>query len=150
MSKNSKSSKKSATTPKKITKLPAVAKKHSIVRELDHGHYSGAGQSRSVVSYNSKAEWETFWASHGSNLHPAPKVPKVDFRKFTVLAAFMGHKSSGGFGIKIESVRDDGTNLVVTVKESFPSGMSTMATTSPFHMIVTEKSNKPLKVEWTR
>ncbi|MBY0359115.1 MAG: protease complex subunit PrcB family protein [Candidatus Obscuribacterales bacterium] len=150
MTKNSKSSKKSATAPKKITKLPATGKVHSIVRELDKGSTSAAGKQRSVVALNNKEEWEKLWTSHGSNHRPAPQCPKIDFRKHTVLAAFMGHKSSGGYGIKIESVRDDGTNLVVSVKESFPSGMSTMAITSPYHLIVTEKSNKPLKIEWTQ
>lgn len=62
------------------------------------------------------------------------EIPKIDFEKETVVALFLGQRSSGGHTIKIKNVSEKGGQIYVEVeKSSPPSGSNaTMAITNPY------------------
>jgi len=65
---------------------------------------------------------------------PGFSIPKIDFSKETVIAVFMGEKTTGGFAITIENVKEENEKLIVKIKETKPGpeDMVTMAITQPF------------------
>jgi hypothetical protein len=40
--------------------------------------------------------WVWFWVRHTQGIHPAPPIPRVDFRREMVLAVMLGFQTSGG------------------------------------------------------
>lgn len=72
-------------------------------------------------------------------------VPNVDFAKCRIVALFMGEKTSGGYAIGIESVREENGKVIVKIKKSYPDGMATMALTQPY---VIAKINTTKKIEF--
>ncbi|NQY29574.1 MAG: protease complex subunit PrcB family protein [Flavobacteriaceae bacterium] len=65
---------------------------------------------------------------------PGFSIPKVDFSKETIIAVFMGEKTTGGFSVTIENVKEENKKLIVKIKETKPGpkDMVTMAITQPF------------------
>jgi hypothetical protein len=63
-----------------------------------------------------------------------------------VIAVFMGTRMSGGYSVKITGVEQN-DKVTVKVKESSPppDAMVTMALTSPYHVVVVPKSDKPVE-----
>ncbi len=62
------------------------------------------------------AECEALWRQHAG---PAP-VPKVDFASRTVVAVFLGTRSSAGYGVEITGTRTEKETLVVEWRERRP------------------------------
>jgi len=65
---------------------------------------------------------------------PGFSIPKIDFSKETVIAVFMGEKTTGGFSVAIENVKEENKKLIVKIKETKPGpkDMVTMVITQPF------------------
>jgi len=65
---------------------------------------------------------------------PGFPIPTIDFSKETVIAVFMGEKTSGGYAVSVESVKEEGEKVIVQIKEVKPGtkDMVTMAITQPF------------------
>lgn len=74
--------------------------------------------------------------AYGSQLQ-VPVVPDVDLSRETVLAAFAGQKSSGGYGISVQGVSVDSGDLYVDLALTSPQAgaITTQAVTSPWVMI---------------
>ncbi|OYQ33117.1 hypothetical protein CHU92_13320 [Flavobacterium cyanobacteriorum] len=72
----------------------------------------------------------------------AGEAQKTDFNKHTVVILFMGQKSTGGFSIGIESVRQNGDTAEVVIKETRPRGAVTMALTQPYCIALIPKTPK--------
>lgn len=84
------------------------------------GHASGVASSRAVV-VKTPLEWSKLWKQHAGGSGTA--LPKVDFKKETVVAVFAGMKRSGGYSITLEVKTDakSGTK-VVSYKINSPAG----------------------------
>lgn len=63
------------------------------------------------------------------------EVPKVDFSKSRIVALFLGQRNSGGYEIKVKNVEEKAGKIVVTVEETKPEGMATMAITNPYSIV---------------
>lgn len=74
--------------------------------------------------------------AHGSQLS-VPPSPDVDFARETVLAVFLGTKPTGGYGLAVEGVTREGSDLYVDLNVDEPSAdaVTTQALTSPWLMI---------------
>ncbi|MBY0552592.1 MAG: protease complex subunit PrcB family protein [Candidatus Obscuribacterales bacterium] len=117
-----------------------------VVTAIEKGGYSGVrGKLQQVV--RTDAEWKKLWEKHKSTVLSQPPLPKVDFSKEMVIALYRGSQTSGGYTVSIVSVEDDGTNIVVTYKETDPSpgGVQLSAITQPFVLARVPVSNKPVK-----
>ncbi|GGD24676.1 protease complex subunit PrcB family protein [Flavobacterium orientale] len=72
------------------------------------------------------------------------KVAEEDIKTSNFLLLNMGEKSSGGHFLSLESVEETDTEIIVDVKENYPSGMATSVMTYPF-MIVKINSKKTIR-----
>lgn len=79
----------------------------------------------------------SIWAqAHASQLQPPP-TPRVDFRRETLIALFLGQQSSGGYGIEVARVSEEGGELYLDVRFSEPAAgaITTQALTSPWTIV---------------
>lgn len=74
--------------------------------------------------------------AYGSQLS-VPPVPELDFRRETVVALFLGTKSSGGYGVRVIDVRDEQGELYLDLQftEPGPGSITTQALTSPWLIV---------------
>lgn|GEM_PF-2770081 len=111
-----------------------------------HGYYSGVTKSGEKVIDNLEA-WQKVWKEVHKTVNPKPKLPPVDFKKQVVLAVFMGEKNTGGYEIKITSIKETDQALVVSVRTTSPpaDSFTTQALTQPYDLRVIKKPTKPVK-----
>ena len=64
----------------------------------------------------------------------------------TMILAKMGEKSSGGYSIEVESVKDLGRFVEVTLVSKAPTGLATMALTNPYIFISLPNNHKEIKI----
>lgn len=84
-----------------------------------------------------RAELLRLWnRAHGAQLS-VPPVPTVDFARETVLAVFLGQKPTGGHGLAVEAVTQEGSDVFVDLRVTEPTAGSftTQALTSPWIMV---------------
>ena len=81
-----------------------------------------------------QADFEQLWKDHSGS---SAILPEVDFSKQTVLAVFAGQKPTGGYSIKISSVRLDGKELVVSYHVTSPEKgkLNSQVLTYPAHIV---------------
>lgn len=127
-----------------VTMAAAEGKPLSVVKEWD-GAYSAQPEAKRIVVKDEKA-WEEVWQAMYGNVRPMPVIEKVDFEANMVIAVFMGTRNSGGYGIRITGIDEDG-KITAKVKQHSPppDAMLTMALTAPFHVVVVPKSDKPVE-----
>ena len=70
----------------------------------------------------------------------------IDLANNMVIVASMGEKSSGGYSIEITNIAENESGIRVEIIETSPgsSCMTTMALTSPAHIVEYKKSEKPV------
>ena len=108
------------------------------------GDQSGMSDGQlQLLKLDTQAKWEEFWSRHQSVVMPQPDVPPVDFSREMVIAVVDKRESSGGFGIEITDIEDDGGRLVVRVSKQAPSSdcIVTAVITQPFHIVRTAGSD---------
>ncbi|WP_291116850.1 protease complex subunit PrcB family protein [Flavobacterium sp. UBA6135] len=72
------------------------------------------------------------------------KITSEDIKTSNFLLLNMGEKNSGGHFITLESVEETETEIIVAVKENYPSGMATSVMTYPL-TVVKINSKKPIR-----
>jgi hypothetical protein len=108
------------------------------------GPYSNAN-TFSVELITSEKEWDRVWRTAQGRFEPLPERPTVNFGSSSVIAAFMGERSSSGFKIEIDKIEKKGRTLRVHVKKYETPGMLTVMT-QPFTLVRIPKSNFKLEV----
>ena len=124
-----------------------AAEKSSCVAVIQE--WKGANSAREApkrIVVKDQKGWEEVWSGMKGNESPKPETPKVDFDSQMVIAVFMGTRNTGGYSVKITSVEQNG-KVTVKVKESSPppGAIVTTALTSPYHVVVVAKSDKPVE-----
>jgi hypothetical protein len=94
-----------------------------------------------------EAEWREAWARIYEPRMPKPPLPAVDFTRETVLVAALGERSSGGFGIVVDSVYDTGSELQAVVRRTSPGAgcVVTGALTQPVDAVRIPATTKSVK-----
>ena len=64
----------------------------------------------------------------------------------TIIIAKMGQKSTGGYSIEVQSVKDTGRFSEVTLVSQSPNGLATMALTNPFVIVYLPNSHKDVTI----
>ena len=105
---------------------------------------SGIDEPRQSVA-RSAAEWTKLWREHAGD----QPVPKVDFATRTVLAVFLGTRTSAGYAVEIVGTRAEGTGLVVLWSERQPERdmVSAQILTSPSHIVTVPKVAGAIRFE---
>lgn len=93
--------------------------------------------------------WRETWARLASRTGPPVPPPEVDFGREMVLVAALGERRSGGYSIRIESVRRAGGELVAAVVQTSPGPRCgvTGAITAPADVVIVPRSDAA--VRWT-
>jgi PrcB C-terminal len=93
----------------------------------------------------SAAEWASLWRQHAGDKAP----PAVDFGSRTVVAVFLGSRSSAGFAVDITAVREAGGALIVEWQERRPEKgqVSAQVLTSPAVIATVAKFAGEIKFE---
>jgi len=102
------------------------------VRRIGEWTNTGISESRRLVIRDANA-WAGFWAELGVG-----ERPSVDFTKDLVLAVASGQHPTGGYGIEIQRVTQNGGELSVEVKETSPGPncVTTSALTQPVDVVL--------------
>lgn len=91
------------------------------------------------------AEWTALWRRHAGD---AP-VPPVDFAKRSVVAVFLGTRSTAGYTVEITGTRQQGGALVVAWREGRPEPghVTAQVITSPAHIVSVPKFAGAIRFE---
>lgn len=117
---------------------------------LGAGNQALAGSGSSYTLIGDDAGLREAWSNaHGSLLTP-PAVPVVDFSRETVLALFMGSQSTGGYGISLQRMSEEGGEIFADVRltEPGPGDITSQALTSPWQMVRILRGN--VNAVWLR
>jgi hypothetical protein len=97
------------------------------------------------VAARTPAEWTALWRQHAGDT----ALPKVDFASRTVVAVFLGTRSSAGYAVEITGTRHDKGVLMVEWRERRPEpGMVTaQVLTSPAHIATIPKFAGEIRFE---
>lgn len=68
-----------------------------------------------------------------------PELPKIDFKKQSVVAIFMGQQRTGGYSVSITDVNVTENTAEISVIKTTPTGMVTMALTAPYCIAIIPK-----------
>jgi hypothetical protein len=90
-------------------------------------------------------EWTKLWREHAGET----PVPKIDFGSRTVVAVFLGTRSSAGYLVEITGTRLDQGALVVEWRERRPERdqVSAQVITSPAHIATIPKFAGDIRFE---
>jgi len=136
------------------TILPVPAEKILSVRNIGNGSMSAIHEYKEIVAY-SQDEYNKLWNEHNGTVNSITDTstsnpPPVDFDKEMVISVFLGTRTSGGYGVKIDRIVykpaldttiAGGGEIYVYATETAPASnsMSIMILTYPYHIIATEK-----------
>jgi hypothetical protein len=97
---------------------------HVVSRDMT----SMVGEPKQAIA-RSAAEWSALWRQHAGD----KALPEVDFNKHTVVAVFLGSRSSAGFAADVTGVRQVPGGVVVEWQERRPQPgqVSAQVLTSP-------------------
>jgi len=89
------------------------------------------------VAARTPAEWAALWRQHAGDT----ALPKVDLAARTVVAVFLGSRSSAGYAVEITGTHDDKGALIVEWRERRPEPgtVSAQVLTSPAHIATIPK-----------
>jgi hypothetical protein len=85
-------------------------------------------------------------AMPGRRLH----VPRIDFARREAILLAAGPRSSTGYELRILSVRETGSRIVVRMRERSPTlgDAVTAKVTYPFRLLSVPRSGKSLRLKW--
>lgn len=91
------------------------------------------------------AEWTALWRKHSGDT----ALPKVDFASRTVVAVFLGTRSSAGYAVEITGTRQGKSATIVEWRERRPERGTVTAQiiTSPAHIASIPKVSGEIKFE---
>jgi tetratricopeptide (TPR) repeat protein len=130
----------------KSNRKDAGKKKARILREIVK--YAGGtirpykSEKPARIVIKGKEDWEKY----KKEFSIMGKLPKVDFKKEMIVYVSMGTRPSGGYSVEIKKIYEKDGKIKVIFKESYPGrGLTTDVMTYPHHMVVIEKSDKPVE-----
>lgn len=99
-----------------------------------------------VKVIKSLAQLQEVYSVINRTRRPGLPVPDVDFKKVTVIAAFAGTKSNGGYSIEVKQIEDtdEFRDISFSVETPEPGTPVTMAITTPFMIISTPNDDKKI------
>jgi hypothetical protein len=109
---------------------------------LASGSHSGVKDQEYHDLHNVK-DFQTWWNKAYSTYSEVPPLPKVDFTKNMVIAAFMGEKSHGGYSMRVEDIQQtpDAYNVNISISIPGQGCRTTQDTVQPFQFIVVPNNN---------
>jgi hypothetical protein len=93
---------------------------------------SGLRQSTRII-VRDDATWQSLWSTIWIGASPVPAAPAIDFSREMLVVAALGSRSTGGFGILVDSAAraSDGITVWIRTIAPGPSCGTTQAFTQP-------------------
>jgi len=114
---------------------------------IDRGLNSGI-QERKFVVIRTAQEWEDLWRVHRSRISPDKPAPAFDVQGEMIVAVFAGEKRTGGYGIEIVRIEENGaaSALSVVVRETSPKPKAIViqVLTQPYHIVKLRRVDLPI------
>lgn len=125
-----------------VTAMQAAAP--SSVQLVSRASMSMVDEPKQAVA-RTAAEWAALWRQHAGE----QPLPKVDLATRTVVAVFLGSRSSAGFSVDVTGMRQEGGVLVVEWQERRPERgtVSAQVLTSPGVIATVPKFAGEIKFE---
>lgn len=132
------------TTQKVLTKKDSSVSQKNSYTVLKSGQYPEftEGEKETTI-YHSDVEADVSAFEEAYITLTNEIAPSFDG---TIIIAKMGQKSTGGYKIEVESVKDTGRFSEVTLVSKSPNGLATMALTNPFVIIYLENNHKDVTI----
>ena len=112
---------------------------------ISRGTFGGLDEQGDYV-INSEGEWSELLNRTQIRFQ---EQPAIDFSKSTVIAVFLGTRSTGGYTIEIKDIVETDDEVMVYVEETSPGPGENviMAVTQPYHIVKTKKITKEVVFE---
>lgn len=109
------------------------------------GDVSGISSAQLVV-VRDEDSFAELWERHAAGFSIPPERPVVEFGERMVIAAFAGTRSTAGYSIAIEEIRENNEFINVDVETRTPGDgcNPTDGITQPYHMVVLDDSDTPV------
>jgi hypothetical protein len=106
------------------------------ITELLSASHSGLREPRRAVIAE-ESEWAALWQAVHADASPTPPRPDVNLAEHVVIVAALGERPTGGFAIRIDSVRSTNGRREVFVTTTKPAHtcMTTQMLTQPVHVV---------------
>lgn len=116
----------------------------SSVKVVSRESMSRVEDAKQVVA-RTPAEFTALWREHAGDVKP----PAVDFASRTVVAVFLGTRTSGGFSAEIVGTRESAGALIVQWRENRPGRdeVAAQVMTSPAIIVSIPKFAGEIKFE---
>jgi len=116
-----------------------VSQNFVTIDQSSTGNYKFEEKENLVI--NDQESFEVFWKELHANQNPLPEIPDIDFSEFTIIAALMGIKSTGGFAIEISQISraENVAGVKITEVEPGSNRVVTQVITAPYHVVKTPK-----------
>jgi hypothetical protein len=113
-----------------------IAEAPTIIQRVE-GRYSGWTREGGAF-ITSHAAFASLWNKIWSTRLTPPPLPVVNFEHQIVLGMGMGTQPTGGFSVRVESVRREGNTLFVEYSRRHPEEGSTVteSMTSPYSLVI--------------
>lgn len=110
------------------------------ITEIAAGHYGGVSEKRYVIA-NTEEDLQQIETLLGYKL-------TVEINRHTVIGAFLGERSTGGYDIQIAHAVEtaETVDMLARLIEPGPTCMVTQAITSPYQVVVIPKTDKVINI----
>lgn len=115
---------------------------------IGKGNLYGSGEE-GIKAQNSIITDESDWQDLMAKMNSLNKVSdgfsesKIDFSKYTIIAAFDEVKTTGGHSLEL-NITPNSENIKVNVISKSPDGMATDVMTQPYYIVKITKSDLPI------
>ncbi len=122
--------------------LGSDEKKLSMEIVMD-GTFSAVDDKREVL-INNNEQYQSLMNEVYKNLDQMPRIPVIDFTKYSIIAVFIGPRSNGGFMVAIDSINEGSNSISDNVTETTPGKncVTTEVITKPFTIVKIPKTDK--------
>jgi hypothetical protein len=113
-------------------------------RTIARGSHSGTTHRAEFVVRDART-WRRLWGRLQRAV-PQPRLPRVDFSHYMLIAVTQGQQNTGGYSIRVKSIGEDSRRLHVTVAERAPGQycVTPQLLTEPWVVVRLTRSAKPV------
>ncbi len=117
------------------------------ITNIAKGNYSGINESIDLV-ITSEEDWRELWEKMHAGTYPVKELPDIDFSSRTVLASFLGTRSTGGYSIEFSRLvkKNRTIKAIFTDKSPEPGAMVTTALSQPYHVVCIGLADKDIEI----
>ncbi len=114
---------------------------------LAGGSFCGIEKTGDTI-ITSPEDWANLWEEVHRGTYPEKQLPEVDFSRETVLAVFMGTRSTGGYSIEITRAckMNDVIKAFAETSSPSPGDLVTTVITRPFHIVKINTAKKDIEI----